>query len=150
MSDFDAAVEEMVAMTIPREKAIAAARLRFPEQAKEVDATELRRADVLEKEEQLVVTKMARAIGFRVDNLSQARRTKQAPGLPDLWLRHRARKFAGWWETKRQIGGKRSSEQEDFAIDCIVASIPYGYGDRYEFARWLTANGFSAPPIPQD
>ena len=41
-------------------------------------------------------------------------------------------------------------DQEDFAGECKAGRIPYGFGDRYEFARWLTANGFTAPPIPQD
>ena len=107
-----------------------------------------RRADVLEKREQAVITKMARVLGFHVYNLSQARRTKQTPGLPDLWLAHEGKQFAGWFEAKRQVGGTRSSAQLDFACECFVAGIPYGFGDRYAFSAFLSLHGFIPPPVP--
>ncbi|MEO7457070.1 MAG: hypothetical protein ABIY52_12480 [Gemmatimonadaceae bacterium] len=108
-----------------------------------------RDARVHEKEEQRAIRKMAIAIGFRVYWLSQARETKQTPGIPDLWLSLEAIGFAAWWETKRQVGGQRSTAQEEFAQECIAARIPYGFGDRYEFAQWLARHGFTAPPIPE-
>ena len=113
-------------------------------------ADQLKRADVLEKAEQLVITKMARAIGCTVRSTSQARASKVAPGIPDLWISHRARCFAGWFEVKRQAGGRTSSEQLDFGEECRAAGVAYGRGDRYDFHRWLTDSGFPAPPIPKD
>jgi hypothetical protein len=113
-------------------------------------AEERRRADLAEKQEQNAIRKMALAIGFRVYWMSQARRTDQTRGVGDLWLSHRGRRFCAWWESKRQVGGTRSSEQIDFGNECISAGIPYGYGDRYAFARFLQAHGFTPPPFPRD
>ncbi len=93
---------------------------------------------------------MARAIGFEVYNLSQPRASKQTPGLPDLWLSHAGAEFAGWFECKRAVGGKRSTAQIAFGEQCVAAKIPYGFGSRFEFAKYLTQYGFTPPPIPQD
>ena len=108
-----------------------------------------KRADVLEATEQRDITKMARAIGLRVRDQSQKRPSKVAPGIPDLIVTCNAVGFFGYWETKRQVGGVRSTSQIEFGDDCIAARIPYGFGDRYEFARWLTAHGFTPPAIPR-
>ena len=105
---------------------------------------------MLEKAEQHAIWKMARALGWKVYTLSQPRATKQTPGLPDLWLTATACGFAGWWETKRQVGGARTTAQEEFGEECRRARIPYGYGDRYEFASWLKRHGFTPPTIPRD
>ena len=55
-----------------------------------------------------------------------------------------------WFEVKRTVGGRTSSEQLDFAEECRAAGVAYGRGDRCAFAEWLTNAGFTAPPIPQD
>ena len=111
-------------------------------------AAEIERSkDVAEKDEQRAIRKMAIALGFRVYWLSQARATKQTPGMPDLWLAHQERGLAGWWETKRQIGGERSSAQADFADECAASGILYGFGDRYAFANWLSEHEFTPPPV---
>ena len=102
-----------------------------------------------EKEEQRAIRKMAIAVGFKVYWLSQAEHSGQTPGLGDLWIVHVGRSLAGWWETKRQVGGKRSNVQEDFASECQSCFIPYGSGDRYEFAKWLTQYGVTPPPFPE-
>ena len=152
------AVQEMTAAELLEEQARRESNRRAgrpldyvpPEVVAQQEAEQLKRADVLEKAEQNAVRKMAIAVGFRVYWLSQARASKQTPGLPDLWFANAQRAIAGWWETKRQKGGKRSTAQEEFALQCLAARIPYGFGDRFEFARWLETNGFTAPPIPQD
>jgi hypothetical protein len=148
-SDYDVMVEGLMAYGVSREKAIARARTSYPEAAEAQDAASVKRADVLEKREQWAITRMARAIGFTVRSTSQPRASKVAPGIPDLILTHRARGFFGFWETKRHVGGKRTTAQVEFGEDCIAAGIRYFYGDRYMFARWLTVNGFTAPPIPE-
>lgn len=111
---------------------------------------EPRRADLLEKEEQRAIRKMAIAIGFHVYWMSQARSTGQTKGVGDLWLAHRGRRFCAWWEAKRQKGGTRSSAQVEFGEECELAQIPYGFGDRYAFARFLEQHGFTPPPFPRD
>lgn len=147
---YAAMVSELVGLGFPLSAAEAKARATYPETAQALDVAVVKRANVLEKDEQRIVRKMALAVGFKVYWLSQARDSKQTPGLPDLWLACEATGLCAWWETKRQVGGARSTAQEEFAAECIASRIPYGFGDRYEFARWLTANGFTAPPIPQD
>jgi hypothetical protein len=73
--------------------------------------------DRLEKAEQLEVRKVFRAFGGIVHSLSQARASKQAAGLGDLFV-----VFEGlasfWWETKRQIGGRVSDAQQEFHERC--------------------------------
>jgi hypothetical protein len=109
-----------------------------------------RRADIEEKREQRAIWKMATGIGFTVYWLSQARRTAQTPGLADLWLAHRGRRFCAWWESKRQVGGERSTAQIEFGELCELGRIAYGFGDRYAFARFLQEHGFTPPPFPRD
>lgn len=135
MNEYEALIATMTGMRIPREKAEARARELYPQLAAIADGTEVRNARILEKREQQVVTDMARAVGFIVDNTSQSRPSKVAAGLPDLWLRSVKRTLAGWWETKRQVGGERSSEQVDFGDACIACGIPYGFGDRFDFRQ---------------
>lgn len=42
--------------------------------------------EILAKSEQADVVNLYRAYGVPVFNLAQARRTKNTPGLPDLWV----------------------------------------------------------------
>lgn len=95
-----------------------------------------------EKETQAAVVKLFRAFGCRVYNLSQARRTKQTPGLPDLWVVHVARGLAWWWETKRPDGGRLSSAQLDFRMECAMADVPHGVGSLADAEDFLIALGF--------
>lgn len=127
----------------------AAALRKYPGAVAALAAVESKRANILEKDEQRAIQKMAIAVGFKVYWLSQAERSGQTPGLGDLWMVHVGRSVAGWWESKRQVGGERSRVQEDFGDECLACSVRYGFGDRYEFARWLTQHGFTAPPIPE-
>lgn len=148
---YDAMVESMTRQGVPREKAVARARELYPHVATQLDAEVERKAHVLEKAEQRAVWKMAKAVGFDVYSLSQARAAKQTPGLPDLWMyRHARSPLAFWWETKRQIGGERSDAQIKFGQQCEHAGIPYGHGDRYDFAAFLEKHGITPPEIPTD
>lgn len=138
------------AETAQRRARAAVGELVAPPQTPAERMEEKRRADLLEKQEQNAIRKMALAIGFKVYWMSQARRTEQTRGVSDLWLSHRGRRFCAWWESKRQVGGHRSSEQIDFGDECLAAGIPYGFGDRYAFARFLQEHGFVPPPFPRD
>jgi hypothetical protein len=134
---------------VAAQAANAAALRKYPAAAAAMTAVESKRDNVLEKAEQWAITKMARAIGFSVYTTSQTRAAKVTPGFPDLWLAHGERGFAGFWETKRQVGGRISHEQLTFGVECLAAKIPHGFGDRYEFAKWLTQHGFTPPAIPE-
>ena len=70
-----------------------------PEQ---VQAQERKDATVREKEEQAECYRIFRSRGFKVHNLSQARATKQSPGLPDCWIAHETKPICAWFEVKRQ------------------------------------------------
>ena len=103
---------------------------------------EQRDARVLEKAEQAEIVKLFRAHGFAVYNLSQARASKQTPGLPDLWVMHRRFPQAAWVECKRQVGGVQSAAQIDFQENCKAAQVQYVLGDRHAAKEWLKARGF--------
>lgn len=106
-----------------------------------------RDARVLEKDEQAAVVKLLRGMGFDVWNLSQARASKQTPGLPDLWVMHREHPIAFWWETKRQVGGALSVPQEYFRDATLRCGVAHGVGDRYAAREFLRALGLEPPPV---
>lgn len=85
----------------------------------------------LERTEQHACYMRLRAYGFKVYNLSQARETKQAAGLADAWIVHVAADWAGWWETKRQKGGRYSEDQLAFQEECRICGVKYATGDRF-------------------
>lgn len=97
--------------------------------------------DALEKDEQREVMKMYRAHGCVVRNLSQARKTKQAPGLPDLFVVHRGKSHAWWHETKRPVGGRYSPAQLEFRDDMQACGVGWVGGDRRAAAAQLRAIG---------
>jgi len=138
LTPFDVALAGMIAQGIPREKAAAALRANpaFAPAIAET-RTDERRDLVLEKAEQLEVVKRFRVCGFAVYNLSQYRPSKVTPGIPDLWLMNPARRVGLFWECKRQVGGRFSPAQIEFATGCRDAGVLYGSGDRYDAERWL-------------
>lgn len=146
--------ELLIRANVGAEAADRHARQLHPDAAAEWDkassAEAQRNANIAEDREQSVIMKMARAIGIRAWNNSQKRRSKVAPGIPDIMFSKRDVKFFAFWETKRQVGGKASEEQLVFAGDVEAAGVNYGRGDRYHFAEFLKAHGFTPPPIPQD
>jgi hypothetical protein len=154
LSEFERLVGSiMVAGRCSRERAIAAVRLNRPElvpahlvAAADADLEE-RRGDpsILEKREQTEIYKLFRAYGFHVRNLSQARASKQAPGLGDAWVVHRERPIAFWWESKRQVGGKLSPAQVEMRDDCARCRVAYHHGDRHDAARLLVQLGLARP-----
>jgi hypothetical protein len=147
---YETTVATLVDRGVPRDKAEARAREIYPDIAAQLDAQVERKANVLEKHEQLRIRQIATIAGCKVRTLSQPRATKQSPGLPDLWIVHLGRGLGFWWETKRQVGGARSPDQMEFAADCETTHTPYGFGDRYDFGAWLTARGITPPAIPTD
>jgi hypothetical protein len=137
----------MDAASCSREKAEAAVRLSRPDlvPVETLDIRVARSDSVLEKDEQHEIYKLFRAYGFKVRNLSQARASKQAPGLGDAWVVHRELPIAFWWESKRQVGGKLSPDQLEMQDDCARCGIPYHHGDRYTAARLIVSVGLAKP-----
>lgn len=93
--------------------------------------------NVLEKAEQLEIRKLAIVYGFNVNNLSQARKSRIAFGIPDLYLVHTVLPIAIWWESKRQVGGRLSKKQAEFRDDMQRTNTRWGSGDRYAFVEKL-------------
>lgn len=63
-----------------------------------------------EKQEMALADKAAKLLGFVVVNFSQARASKQTPGIPDRLYLHEGRGAAFWFECKRE-GGRVSVAQ---------------------------------------
>lgn len=138
MADFEETVQAIQRETgVDRCRAEAVARMNG--YAPKVEATA--DSDVLEKAEQNEVMKLFRAFGFKVRNLSQPRATKQAPGLPDLWVMHRERPIAFWFEVKRQVGGRYSDAQIEFRDDCARCGVSWKGGDRRAAEQMLVDMG---------
>lgn len=149
LSEFDVMVSAIMARTsCDRAKAIQVAKMNRPDLAEQAAAAEakiVRDARILEREEQEEIAKMARAYGFKVRSTSQYRPSKVATGIGDLILVHRARGIGLWWETKRQVGGEQSPDQQEFESDCRLVGWTYRLGDRFDFARYLLNLGLAEP-----
>lgn len=141
MLGYDATIAALESRGVPREKALKFAREQWPEVAAQQDAAAEKRADVLEKKEQAEIVKLFRAFGFKVYNLSQARASKQTPGLPDLFCMDPERRVGFWWESKRSVGGTLSASQMLFRDQALACGINWGSGDRVAAKRFLVALG---------
>lgn len=98
----------------------------------------------LEKDVQQRVRKLYEAAGAVVYNLSQARASKQTPGLPDLWVFHVAADASWWHETKRP-GGDRTEAQEQFKERCRLTHTKYTCGGVDAARQMLTRLGIPVP-----
>lgn len=144
-TQFDQLVDNLVGRTgIPRDRAEVIIAQNRPDLAPKLsDAERERDARIRENAEQVEVIKLFRRYGFKARSTSQSRPSKIALGIPDLILVHRARGFALFWETKRQVGGVQSEEQQEFESDCRLAGWTYRMGDRYDAARYLINVGLA-------
>ncbi len=89
----------------------------------------------LERDVQREIVTLFRGLGCRVYSLSQARRSNQTAGLPDLWV-FCPRKHVGFWFEVKAAWGKPSEEQETFADSCRVCRVHHAIGGLAE-ARTL-------------
>lgn len=99
-----------------------------------------------EKAEQHRIRKLFESCGFKTYNLSQARASKQTPGLPDLWLVNPETGDALWWECKAaKPNGKPKPlrpEQSQFRDECLTCLVHHGWGTLTEAEAWLEAHGY--------
>lgn len=113
----------------------------------------------LEKDEQLGIRKLMRAIGAKEYVLGTKRRksdfhgTMQTPGIPDLqfFLPEKRSQFAldgsrtrrlVIVEAKRQKGGRFSSEQIEYRGLCAAAGVDYIGGCLDDVIAWLVKEGY--------
>lgn len=143
MAEFDDLVTRLKATGVGREAAEKFAATEYPTVAAERAAEDAKRDNVLEKTEQLEVMKLFRAFGFEVYNLSQARASKQTPGIPDLWCMHREQPIAFYWETKRASGGRFSEAQIRFRDAAQRCNVGYGSGSKRDAERHLISLGLA-------
>lgn len=143
LSDFETLVSDLMARTgCARARAEAIIRQQVPGLAP-TPAADQSAVDVLEKAEQVECRKLFIAFGFKVYNLSQARATKQTPGLPDLWCVHKREPVAFWFETKRQVGGQLSPAQVDFQTECLRCDVKHFVGHRHNVVELLLSLGLA-------
>lgn len=98
----------------------------------------------LEKAIQADVMKLYHAHGCTVRNLSQARRSKQAPGLPDLyvtWPRMTGQGPIAWWHETKTPTGVQSPAQRTFQIDNEACGVSYVIGGVPAAAAFLDKIG---------
>lgn len=98
----------------------------------------------LEKDVQRKVCQLYEAAGAVVYNLSQARASKQSPGLPDLWVFHEPRELSFWHEVKRPAGS-RTDAQERFLALCAATATRYVCGGVEAAKDMLRRLGLEVP-----
>lgn len=143
MLDFESmvtALQSQYGIDRTRAEAIARENLKLPAAPGPED---VRRENALEKTEQYEIMKLFRAFAFQVYNLSQARASKIAPGVPDLWCVHRDQPIAFFFECKRSAGGKFSEAQIRFREQAVRCGIGYASGDRRAARHHLITLGLA-------
>lgn len=135
--NFEERVQQLVDMGFDRSVAEREVTRQHPELARLFPVEPTKDDRVLENEEQREIVRIAGAYKFRVWNLSQYRPSKVARGFADLFLTHKWLPIALFWETKRQVGGARSTPQVEFGEDCTRCGVGYGFGDRYALVEKL-------------
>jgi hypothetical protein len=142
-------VDQLTAVGVPRDRAERRIREMHPGLDTAVPRQQERAAEALEKDEQREIRKLLVSFGFRVYWLSQAKQSGQTPGLADLWSVHERLPIAFWWETKRQVGGRHSPAQVEFAWLNTRAGVASFCGDRYDAQQLLVELELAEPgPYP--
>jgi len=97
----------------------------------------------LEREVQRKIKSAALDLGFDVMDMSQPRASMMPIGMPDLYLRHRAKQFRIWVEVKRPGSGIVSSAQAAWILyerECGGIAIVADSVER--FIHQLREHGF--------
>lgn len=140
-SSYEAIVAGLVALNVPREKAEARARELVGLPAAGIDTpSEAEMREQLEEYHVEEGDKLLRALGFEVVRLSQVRRSKIHPGLPDRRYYHRRRGFAFWWEAKAEWG-KQRPDQRAFQEMAEACGERYVVGKLETLKGWLVRQG---------
>lgn len=89
-----------------------------------------------EKQVEAMGDRLMEQMGWRSIHFSQARASRQTPGIPDRKYYHRALGVTLWWEAKKP-GGKQRPAQREFQQDAEACGEVYVLGGVEELA--LTA-----------
>ena len=81
-------------------------------------------------------------LDFKIVRFSQARATKQTPGIPDRRYYMPKRRMAVWWEAKTAIG-RQSTFQAAFQAICEACGEEYVVGTDEALVDWLVAKRFA-------
>lgn len=88
-----------------------------------------------ESREQARVIKLYRLCGCTVYPTSQYRASRQAVGMPDLYVTHPA--HADWWHEVKAPGGKVSDAQRSFDEHASAIVVVGGYDEAVVHLEWL-------------
>jgi hypothetical protein len=142
----DAMRAEMRRQMIPSrliDRAIAMAKLRGEIAGVErVDTAELLADVQIEKDVAARGVKQMRALGFIAVNYSQARASKQTPGVQDHEFFHPQRSVFLKWEVKTPTG-RPSPDQVQYGEWCAACGIAYLCGTDEDLFAWLIARGIA-------
>lgn len=137
LSAFEIMVNHLVSRGWSRETAEREVRAQKPELAVPANVTPRDEDEVVDAADALM-----RALGFDVVRLSQKRRSKITPGVPDRYYLHRRRKISLWYEAKAP-GGTLRPEQSEFQRMCQEAHVEHVAGGLPQLREWLEAMAFA-------
>ena len=99
-----------------------------------------------EKDEQRECWRLLLGLGFQAKWLSQAQRSQQSKGIPDILARHQRRQLLLWVEVKRpENPSPWTPEQRAFADERLQCEH-YVVGTEANLRAWLLQQGFELPP----
>lgn len=96
----------------------------------------------LEKQHEAEGDRLMLALGFEVVRLSEARKTKKTPGVPDRKYYHRRRRLTLWWEAKASSGTQRP-DQRVFQEMAEACGETYVLGTLEALKSWLVDQGIA-------
>lgn len=99
----------------------------------------------IEKDEQRECWRLLLGLGWRVLWLSQAQRSQQSKGIPDIMARHRVRRLLLWVEVKRpDKPSEWTPDQRAFAEERLPFEH-YVLGTEANLRHYLEAHRFEMP-----
>lgn len=94
---------------------------------------------VTEKQVAYQVRRLYEAVGCTVYSTSQARPSRVAKGLPDLYVVHP--RIGGWWHEVKREGGRQSPGQVAFQQEMQRCGVAYVLGGLAEAQAFLHTKG---------
>jgi hypothetical protein len=102
-----------------------------------------------EKQEEAWGDKLMEEYGFISIHFSQARASRQTPGIPDRKYYNIDRKLTLWWEAKAG-DGRQSRVQREFQAMAEACGETYILGTHLDLAGWLSGRiRKQAPRLPE-
>lgn len=80
-----------------------------------------------------------KSVGCSIYSTQQTRPSRQALGLPDLYVVHP--RLGGWWHEAKRPGGRQSTVQRAFQLTVETAGIGYVLGGVDEALLYLEKRG---------